>query len=170
MGLSKTMIADFKANPRDGKARLILVAFRLAHALRTGSATARILSVPYIIFYRLLTEWVMGVELRPRTSIGPGLTIYHGVGIVINDGAVIGSGVVLRQNVTIGQAVPGGPSPVIEDQVTFGAGAMVMGGVTIGKGANIGAGAIVTADVPPGGVARAAKARIYLPRASSSAS
>ena len=39
---------------------------------------------------------------------------------------------------------------VIEDDVWIGASATVLGGVTIGEGAIIGAGAVVTRDVPPG--------------------
>ena len=166
MGLFRTIASDFRANPRDPKARLILASFRIAHYCRSGPKALRILSVPYVAIYRLLTEWLLGVELRPRTRIGAGLTIYHGIGVVIHDQSVIGKGVVLRQNVTIGQAFPGGPSPVIEDFVTFGAGAMVFGGITVGEGADIGAGAIVTSNVPARGAARAGQAKIYPPRTS----
>ncbi|MGN7086403.1 DapH/DapD/GlmU-related protein, partial [Neisseria sp. P0001.S005] len=38
---------------------------------------------------------------------------------------------------------------VIEDDVWIGRRAIIMGGVTIGKGAVIGAGSVVTKDVPP---------------------
>ena len=163
MSLVQTIRADFKANPHDSKAKFVLLGFRLAHQCRVGPPLVRVASLPYIVLYRLMTEWVIGIELRPRTTIGPGLTIYHGVGLVVNDGAVIGSGVVLRQNVTIGQALPGGPSPIIMDLVTFGAGSMVLGGVTIGRGADIGAGAIVTTDVPDYGVVRAVKSQVFPP-------
>jgi acetyltransferase-like isoleucine patch superfamily enzyme len=40
--------------------------------------------------------------------------------------------------------------PVIEDDASIGAGAVLLPGVCIGKGAMVGAGAIVTRDVPPG--------------------
>jgi acetyltransferase-like isoleucine patch superfamily enzyme len=39
---------------------------------------------------------------------------------------------------------------VIEDDVWIGIGAIILKGVTIGLGARVGAGAVVTADVPPG--------------------
>ena len=38
---------------------------------------------------------------------------------------------------------------MIEDDVWIGRRAIIMGGVTIGKGAVIGAGSVVTKDVPP---------------------
>ena len=40
----------------------------------------------------------------------------------------------------------------MEDGVDIGAGAAVIGPITLGKGAVIGANAVVTKDVPPGGV------------------
>jgi putative colanic acid biosynthesis acetyltransferase WcaB len=160
MSVISLMYADWLANPRDYKARFVLCTFRVAHALRTGNQMTRLVGIPFIVFYRMSTELVMGIELRPRTKVGPGLTIYHGVGLVVNDGAIIGRNVVLRHNVTIGQARPGGPSPRIGDRVVFGAGSMVLGGVTVGSGAQIGAGAIVTVDVPANGIARGPKAVI----------
>ena len=45
-------------------------------------------------------------------------------------------------------AVSKGPI-VVEDEVWIGTGAMIFSGVTIAKGAIVGAGAVVTRDVPP---------------------
>jgi acetyltransferase-like isoleucine patch superfamily enzyme len=39
--------------------------------------------------------------------------------------------------------------PVLEDDCSIGAGAVLLAGVRIGRGATIGAGAVVTQDVPP---------------------
>lgn len=164
MRLWRTIRTDLSVNERDPKAKTILVLFRLAHFGRTTNRFTRIASLPYIVGYRILVEGILGVELRPRTKIGPGLTIYHGIGTVINDGAIIGSFVTLRHGITIGQAKPGGPSPQIGDHVDIGAGAIILGGVSIGSHAKIGAGAIVVRDVPPHGVARAKPAEIFDPR------
>jgi acetyltransferase-like isoleucine patch superfamily enzyme len=49
---------------------------------------------------------------------------------------------------------------VIEDDVFIGARSIVMKGVSIGKGAIIGAGSVVTADVPPFMIAAGSPARI----------
>ena len=53
------------------------------------------------------------------------------------------------------------PKPiVVENDVWIGANAVIMPDVTIGKGAIIGAGAIVTKDIPPYAVAVGQPARV----------
>lgn len=94
----------------------------------------------------------MGVELRPKTLVGPGLTIYHGFGLVVNDHAKIGAGVTLRNGVVIGNKVTDGACPTIDDGVQVGANAVILGDVRIGAGAKIGAGAVVVRDVLAGSV------------------
>lgn len=54
---------------------------------------------------------------------------------------------------------------VIEDDSDVGVGAVVLPGVTIGRGAQIGAGAVVTKDVPPYAVAVGVPARVVRERA-----
>ena len=41
---------------------------------------------------------------------------------------------------------------VVESRVSIGSGAVILCGLTIGEGARIGAGAVVTRDVPPGAI------------------
>ncbi|RYY70023.1 MAG: sugar O-acetyltransferase, partial [Chitinophagaceae bacterium] len=48
----------------------------------------------------------------------------------------------------------------IEDDVWIGAGAIILQGVTVGKKSIVGAGAVVTKDVPPGVVVAGNPARI----------
>src|SRR6185503_16680288 len=48
----------------------------------------------------------------------------------------------------------------IEDDVWLGHGAIVLSGVRIGKGAVVGAGSVVTRDVPAGAVVAGAPARV----------
>lgn len=124
--------SDFRSNPGDSKARFVCCFFRLAHWARVDQGSP--LTLPIVVAYRLVVEWIMGIEIRPRTRVGPGLTIYHGVGIVINDQAVLGKNVTLRHGVTIGSRVDGGPCPVISEDVEIGAGAIILGGITVGRG------------------------------------
>ncbi|MCU1473943.1 glycosyltransferase [Amnibacterium sp.] len=151
---------DWRANPRDVKSRAILVGLRLAQLAMGSPDRLRLRAVIPVALYRGWTEMLLGLELRPRTRIAGGLTIYHGYGLVVNDHARIGRGVTLRNGVTIGHREEGGPSPVIEDGVVLGAGAIVLGGVTIGAGARIGAGAVVLHDVPTGRTAVGNPARL----------
>jgi acetyltransferase-like isoleucine patch superfamily enzyme len=53
---------------------------------------------------------------------------------------------------------------VIEDDVDLGVGSIVLPGVTIGRGAQIGAGAVVTRDVRPYGVAAGVPAKLLKER------
>jgi serine O-acetyltransferase len=57
-----------------------------------------------------------------------------------------------------------GELPIIEPGVDIGAGAVIVGAVVVGQGARIGANAVVTQDVPPGGSAVGNPAQILPPR------
>lgn len=146
--------ADWLANKKNPKGRLVVVFFRIVHLLRGKSRIRKIIFFPIFVIYEVLIDWIMGIEIPPKTSIGKGLVIFHGQGIVIHDHAVLGCNVILRQGVTIGHKIPGGPTPRIEDEVDIGVSAIILGGINIGKGASIGAGTLVTRDVPAGGRAR----------------
>lgn len=100
--------------------------------------------------YRFATEFILGIELRPKTRVGPGLTIFHGTGLVVNDRALIGTGVVLRNGVVIGHKRPEQHAPFLRDFVDIGTTALIVGAVTIGRGASVGAGAVVVRDVREG--------------------
>ena len=109
-----------------------------------------------------IVETATGITLPLEAKIGPGLRIYHFGNIVIHSEAVIGSNCTLRHGVTIGNRVPDGPAPVIEDRVEFGAYAQVLGNVHIGRDAKIGAMTVVLCDVPAGATAVGVPARILL--------
>jgi serine O-acetyltransferase len=122
-----------------------------------------ILRTTQLKFYWLLSrivETLTGITLPLEARIGPGLRIFHFGNIVIHSQAVIGRNCTLRHGVTIGNRVPDGPAPVIEDNVDFGAYAQVLGGVRVGNGAKIGAMTVVLCDVPPGATAVGVPARI----------
>ena len=147
--LRELIASDRVANPRDPKSQIVLFWFRVCNYLLTREFVGlRFLGLAASVPYRFFTEFLLGLELRPKTNVGESLTIYHGFGLVINDHAIIGNRVTLRNGVTIGHARIGGSSPVIEDDVVVGAGAIIIGEITVGKGATIGAGAVVVKDVP----------------------
>ncbi|CUR55113.1 putative serine acetyltransferase [metagenome] len=147
---------DIAANKGYPKSVVILLALRTAQFVRSQPGLlARIAYLPVGSVYKLLSEWILGVEIPASTQIGAGLQIRHGVGIVLNPFSVIGEDVMLRHGVTLGNRLADDDCPVIGDGVEFGAGATVIGRVTIGDHARIGAGAVVVKDVPAGGVAYA---------------
>lgn len=106
-----------------------------------------------------------GIEIHPGATIGEGLFIDHGMGIVIGETAEIGNNVTIFHGVTLGGI--GGEKgekrhPTVEDDVLIGAGAKILGPITIGKGAKVGANSVVLEDVPPYATAVGAPARIIL--------
>ncbi len=112
-----------------------------------------------VIIQRCVEIWT-GVSISPRTEIGPGFVIYHFGGIVINAHAVLGRDCTLHHGVTIGNRVPGGPSPKLGDSVHVGTGAVVLGGITIGNNAEIGANAVVLDSIPDRAIAVGIPAKV----------
>ena len=117
---------------------------RLAHRLyRRGHVT--------------LARWISqrsrhktGIEIHPGATIGKGLFIDHGDGVVIGETTIIGDNVTLYQGVTLGGTGKdvGKRHPTIGDNVVIGAGAKVLGPFTVGAGSKIGASAVVLKEVP----------------------
>jgi putative colanic acid biosynthesis acetyltransferase WcaB len=161
----KYLFQDYANNKGHVKIIFILTFFRLVHLFaRRKKSLLWWLGVPLMILYRVIVEYILCVELRASTRVGPGLKIEHGYSLVINDRTIIGKNVHLRHCVTIGCVkLPDGsqgPSPVIGDNVEIGANAVIIGGITIGDNAKIGAGSVVTKDVPPNAVVVGNPARV----------
>lgn len=163
-GLLGTVRADWAANSGNPKGRLVVSAFRVAHAVK-GEHRTPLWAKPILLLYRLTVDWVMGIEIPPAVQAGPGLSVWHGTGLVIHDNTRIGSNVMLRHGVTLGAVgdsddTSNAQAPVIGDGVSIGAGAIIIGPREIGPGAVIGAGAVVVSDVPAGATAVGNPARI----------
>ncbi len=109
-------------------------------------------------------------SLPPGAVVGPDLRFgHHGFGTVIHTNVVIGQRVKIYQNVTIAMRA-GARSPhriYIDDEVLIGANAVIISpdrqDLRIGRGARIGAGAVVSADVPPGYTVVSAPASLISP-------
>ena len=92
-----------------------------------------------------------GIEIHPGATIGKGLFIDHGSGVIIGETAILGDNITLYQGVTLGGTgkEQGKRHPTLEDNVMVSAGAKVIGSFTIGKNSKIGAGSVVIEEVPP---------------------
>lgn len=92
-----------------------------------------------------------GIEIHPGATIGKGLFIDHGTGVVIGETAVLGNNVTLYQGVTLGGTgkEQGKRHPTLEDNVMVSAGAKILGSFTIGENSKFGAGSVVLGPVPP---------------------
>lgn len=120
---------------------------RLMHFLHTR------LHIPILPrFLAHIVRWWTGIEIHPGATIGRGVFIDHGMGVVIGETAIVGDDVTLYQGVTLGGTgkEKGKRHPTVERGALIGGGAKVLGNITVGSNARIGAGSVVVRDVPPG--------------------
>lgn len=122
-----------------------IICYRIAHKL-------------YVKKHYFLARWVSqravrktGIEIHPGATIGKGLFIDHGSGVIIGETAELGDNVTLYQGVTLGGTgkEQGKRHPTLRDNVMVSAGAKVLGSFTIGENSKIGAGSVVLKEVPP---------------------
>ncbi len=121
-----------------------LLFHRIAHWLYQRQITF----LPRLIshFARFLT----GIEIHPGATIGKGVFIDHGMGVVIGETAIVGDYCLIYQGVTLGGTgkETGKRHPTLGQHVVVGAGAKILGNIEIGDYARVGAGSIVLRAVP----------------------
>jgi len=123
----------------------------------------------YVGHYAILKGYYRN-ELRigDQTWIGQQCFLHAGGGLTLGARVGVGPGVriITSAHQEAGRELPVLFSPVdfapvvIEDDADLGVASVILPGVTVGKGAVIGAGAVVTADVPPYAVAAGVPARV----------
>jgi len=121
-----------------------LLMYRAAHKLHTDGHT---------YFARMISQgakFLTGIEIHPGATIGRGLFIDHGSGVVIGETTIIGDNCTLYQGVTLGGTgkETGKRHPTLGNNVMVGAGAKLLGAFTVGDNSKIAAGAVVLGDVP----------------------
>ena len=135
-----------------------LVAHRAIHALyRTG--------VPLLPrFLSQCVRFATGIEIHPAATIGSGVFIDHGMGVVIGETADVGDDCTIYHGVTLG-----GTSlqrtkrhPTLGRGVVVGSGAAILGAISVGDGARIGANSVVVKDVPPNATVVGIPGRVVL--------
>lgn len=157
LGPLETFLADLRAPvERDPAARGVLdvvlsypgfhavTAHRAIHALHRAG-------VPLLPrFLAHLVRFVTGIEIHPGATLGAGLFIDHGMGVVVGETAEVGENCTIYHGVTLG-----GTSlqrtkrhPTLGNEVVVGSGAAVLGAISVGDGARIGANSVVVKDVP----------------------
>lgn len=123
----------------------VILRYRVAHRL-------------YLKKHYFWARWISqkaarktGIEIHPGATIGKGLFIDHGSGVIIGETTIIGDNVTLYQGVTLGGTgkEQGKRHPTLMDNVMVSAGAKILGSFTIGENSKIGAGSVVLEEVPP---------------------
>ncbi len=121
----------------------------------------RALSRFFANFARIFT----GIEIHPEATIGKGLFIDHGTGVVIGQTAIIEDNVTIYHGVTLGGVGRSDQKgvkrhPTICEGAMIGAGAQVLGDITIGQHAKVGSNSVVTSNIPEGATALGIPARV----------
>lgn len=148
MSFFKFINQDAAANRNNTKGRIVTFLFRIGFYVYQNKVSKIIFS-PYLFFYRIFIEWLLGIELPYNTVVGRGLRIYHGQGTVVHKDVVIGNNFTLRHNTTIGNSAENGRTPTIGNNVEVGANVCIVGAIDIGHNVKIGAGSVVVKSVPP---------------------
>lgn len=135
-----------------------IIAYRLSHFLYRHKRffLARLISQ--------LSRFFTGIEIHPGATIGRGLFIDHGMGVVIGETAEVGDNVTIYHGVTLGGTGKhkGKRHPTIGNNVLIGTGAKVLGPITVGDNAKIGANSVVLHNVPEGATAVGIRAKNIL--------
>ena len=133
-----------------------LVNYRISHALYKRN---------WILFSRIvsgISQFFTNIDIHPAATVGRGVFIDHGFGVVIGETAVIEDNVLIYQGVTLGGVSlnPGKRHPTIRKNTVIGSGAKILGNITIGENCKIGANSVVIKDVICNSTAVGVPARI----------
>lgn len=99
-----------------------------------------------------------GIIISPRTAVGYGLYIGHGGPLIINSSARLGNNVNLSPYTVIG--ANNGPAACIGNNVYIGPNCNLIENVQIGDNATIGAGSVVTKNIPANATAAGNYAKV----------
>lgn len=151
--LKKDIEVVFDRDPAARSVWEVVLCYSGLHAIWFHRLSHKLYLRGWVLVPRLISNFarfLTGIEIHPGATIGEGLFIDHGTGIVIGETAEIGKNVTLYQGVTLGGTgkEKGKRHPTIGDNVVVASGAKVLGSFTVGEHAKIGAGSVVLKEVP----------------------
>lgn len=122
-----------------------LIFYRISHAFY---------KIKLFFIARLISQlgrFLTGTEIHPGATIGNGLFIDHGMGVVIGETAEVGDNCTIYHGVTLGGTGKdtGKRHPTIGNNVLISTGAKVLGPFKVGDNSRIGANAVVLSEVEP---------------------
>lgn len=171
--LRKDIRVVFERDPAAKSVWEVVLCYPGLHAIWAHRLSHALYKRGWVLLPRLISEaarFLTGIEIHPGATIGEGLFIDHGTGIVIGETAELGRNVTLYQGVTLGAAghrpfatnnnfdgeqLP--RHPILEDNVTVYSNSTLLGRITIGHDTIIGGNIWVTHDVPPNSRLRQSK-------------
>ena len=111
-----------------------------------------------------ISKFFTGIEIHPGATIGKGLFIDHGTGVVIGETAEIGDECTIYQGVTLGGTGKdqGKRHPTLGNNVMVGCGAKVLGPFKVGDNVKIAANAVVLESIEDNATAVGVPARVVV--------
>ena len=142
-----------KNDPAARSALEVFLLYPSIHALMNHRFAHKLYKGKHFFLARLFSQvsrFFTGIEIHPGATIGKGLFIDHGMGVVIGETAEIGDNVLIYHGVTLGGTGKdtGKRHPTVGNNVIIGCGAKVLGPIVIGNNVKIGANSVVLRDVP----------------------
>lgn len=100
--------------------------------------------------FATMLRFLYGCDIPPHTKIGGVRFNHRGLGTVIHPASIIDENVWIEHHVCLGQKTGQSVGPHICRDVVIGCYSIILGDVTVGEGSIIGAGSVVTHDIPAG--------------------
>lgn len=163
--LRNTIKAIRERDPAATSSLQVVLLYPGFHAVLFHRLSHRLYKMKWYFLARLIsqtTKFFTGIEIHPGATIGKGLFIDHGSGVVIGETAVIGDNCTIYQGVTLGGTGKhtGKRHPTLGNNVMVGAGAKVLGPFKVGDNSKIAAGAVVLDEIPENSTAVGIPARV----------
>lgn len=151
--IATTVRAVKERDPAARSTAEVLLLYSGVHAVIAHRKAHQLLQDGHPFLARCVSQiarHLTGIEIHPGATIGQGLLIDHGMGVVIGETAEIGDNCTIYQGVTLGGTGKdvGKRHPTIGNNVMVGAGAKILGPVHVGSGCKVAANAVVLHDVP----------------------
>ena len=151
--IKKDIRVVFERDPAARSVIEVVCCYSGLHAIWLHRISHKLYLKGWVLIPRMISNlgrFLTGIEIHPGATIGEGLFIDHGTGIVIGETAELGRNVTLYQGVTLGGTgkEKGKRHPTIGNNVVVASGAKVLGSFTVGDHAKIGAGSVVLKAVP----------------------
>ena len=151
--IKKDIRVIFERDPAARSVIEVVCCYSGLHAIWLHRISHKLYLKGWVLLPRMISNlgrFLTGIEIHPGATIGEGLFIDHGTGIVIGETAELGRNVTLYQGVTLGGTgkEKGKRNPTIGNNVVVASGAKVLGSFTVGDHAKIGAGSVVLKAVP----------------------
>ena len=162
--IKKDIRVVFERDPAARSVIEVICCYSGLHAIWLHRISHALYLKGWVLLPRLISNlgrFLTGIEIHPGATIGEGLFIDHGTGIVIGETSMIGDYVRIFQGVSLagaklppdekGNTIRGiARHPILGNHVTVYSNATLIGKIHIGDGATICGNVWVAEDVPAG--------------------